>query len=179
MSDARIGNNPNTGLRVQIDSSRTRQTQKTDFGTVLGEGLSRGADAIISAGQLAAPAIPGGQILSAALTSVGSLKSSASGQSSGQGTVSMGGNASTLVGGTTSSSGASTTSSIDGLANSGDKQAMLLKAQENMQEMSMSFNMQYLGLQQKMQDENRRFSVLSNIMKTKHDTAKNSISNIR
>jgi hypothetical protein len=50
---------------------------------------------------------------------------------------------------------------------------------KQLQESQMSFNMQYLGLQQKMQDENRRFTLLSNIMKTKHDTAKNSISNIR
>lgn len=39
--------------------------------------------------------------------------------------------------------------------------------------------MQYLGLQQRLQDESRRFSLISNIMKTRHDTAKNSISNIR
>jgi hypothetical protein len=45
--------------------------------------------------------------------------------------------------------------------------------------MNMSFNMQYLQLQQKMQDESRRFTLLSNIMKTRHDTAKNSISNVR
>jgi hypothetical protein len=44
---------------------------------------------------------------------------------------------------------------------------------------NMSFNMQYLMLQQSMQDENRRFTLLSNIMKTKHDTAENSISNVR
>jgi hypothetical protein len=44
---------------------------------------------------------------------------------------------------------------------------------------NMSFNMQYLMLQQHMQDENRRFTLLSNIMKTKHDTAENSISNVR
>lgn len=55
----------------------------------------------------------------------------------------------------------------------------LLQAIKDLDEMSQSFNMQYLGLQQQMQDENRRFTLLSNIMKTKHDTAKNSIDNIR
>ena len=48
-----------------------------------------------------------------------------------------------------------------------------------MQELNMSFNMQYLGLQQKMQADNRQFTTLSNIMKTKHDTAKNAINNVR
>jgi predicted ribosomally synthesized peptide with nif11-like leader len=37
----------------------------------------------------------------------------------------------------------------------------------------------YLGLQRQMQDENRRFSMISNIIKSKNDTAKNSINNIR
>jgi hypothetical protein len=55
----------------------------------------------------------------------------------------------------------------------------LFKATGEMQEMSQSFNLQYLGLQQNMQDENRRFTLVSNIMKTKHDTAKNAINNIR
>lgn len=50
---------------------------------------------------------------------------------------------------------------------------------EKMQEMNQSFNLQYLMLQQHMQDESRRFSLLSNIMKEKHDTAKNSIGNLR
>jgi hypothetical protein len=48
-----------------------------------------------------------------------------------------------------------------------------------MQETQMSFNLQYLQLQMQMQHENRAFTAVSNIMKTKHDTVKNSISNIR
>lgn len=46
-------------------------------------------------------------------------------------------------------------------------------------EMSTSFNLQYLNLQQQMQDENRRYTLVSNIMKNKHDTARNAINNIR
>ncbi|MBZ5563049.1 MAG: hypothetical protein LAP13_11605 [Acidobacteriia bacterium] len=52
-------------------------------------------------------------------------------------------------------------------------------AQRRLSEMMQNFDMQYLTLQQQIQDESRRFSMLSNIMKTKHDTAKNSISNLR
>lgn len=55
----------------------------------------------------------------------------------------------------------------------------LFKAAEEMQEMSQSFNLQYLTLQQNMQQENRQFTLVSNIMKTKHDTAKNAINNVR
>ena len=39
-------------------------------------------------------------------------------------------------------------------------------------------NMQYLELQNQMQQENQTFSTLSNVMKVRSDTAKNSISNI-
>jgi hypothetical protein len=43
----------------------------------------------------------------------------------------------------------------------------------------MEFNRQYLELQERMQRENREVSAISNIMKTKHETAKNSINNVR
>lgn len=55
----------------------------------------------------------------------------------------------------------------------------LPRAIQALQEMNMSFSLQYLMLQQKMQDENRKFTLLSNIMKTKHDTARNAIQNVR
>ena len=44
---------------------------------------------------------------------------------------------------------------------------------------SMSYNTQYLALQTQMQNENRQYTTISNVMKTKHDTVKNSISNVR
>jgi hypothetical protein len=43
----------------------------------------------------------------------------------------------------------------------------------------MSFNLQYLELQNAMQNDNRQYTAVSNIMKTKHDTVKNTIANIR
>ena len=42
-----------------------------------------------------------------------------------------------------------------------------------------AFNSEYLRLESQMQQENRRYTAVSNIMKTKHDTVKNSISNVR
>jgi hypothetical protein len=50
---------------------------------------------------------------------------------------------------------------------------------DELEQVNHSFNIQYVGLQQEMQAENRRYTVLSNIMKTRHDTAKNAISNVR
>src|SRR5437867_3327863 len=82
-----------TGLRVQIDQSRVRQAPKTDFGSVMSTGLSRTANAVMDAGAIAAPFIPGGAVLSAAISGVGQLKSSAAGMTSGAAT---GSNANTL-----------------------------------------------------------------------------------
>jgi hypothetical protein len=41
------------------------------------------------------------------------------------------------------------------------------------------WNQQFLKLQQAMQHENRNFTSISNVLKTKHDTAKNAIHNVR
>jgi len=48
-----------------------------------------------------------------------------------------------------------------------------------MQEMRMSFSMQYLTLQEKMQNENRQYASVAAIMRTRHETVQNSISNVR
>jgi len=60
-----------------------------------------------------------------------------------------------------------------------ESQGQLLSATKQMQETQLSFNLQYLQLQSQMQQENRSYTAVSNIMKTKHDTVKNSISNVR
>lgn len=60
----------------------------------------------------------------------------------------------------------------------GSSQAQLMAATQGMQEMQMSFNMQYLQLQDSMQNDNRQYTMVSNIMATKHDTVRNTISNI-
>lgn len=70
--------------------------------------------------------------------------------------------------------------SVFGSASGGSRgQDQLSSVNMQIAEMSESFNLQYLELQQKMQNENRQFSLISNIMKTKHDTATNAINNVR
>jgi hypothetical protein len=68
------------------------------------------------------------------------------------------------------------------ISNSGSTSSscqQLMSATQAMQEMQMSFNMQYLQLQNSLQNDNRQFSMVSNIMKTRHGTVKNMIGNIR
>ena len=64
-------------------------------------------------------------------------------------------------------------------ADAGNPQSSLINATQQLKEFQLSFNLQYLQLQSEMQHENRSFTAISNIMKTKHDTVKNSISNVR
>ena len=65
------------------------------------------------------------------------------------------------------------------MAAQGDSGAIMMQATREMQEMNQQFNLQYLNLQQDMQQENRKFTAISNVMKTKHDTAKSMIQNVR
>lgn len=53
------------------------------------------------------------------------------------------------------------------------------EAWQRAQAAQQSFNLQYLQLQSELQDQNRRYELVRNIMNAKHDTVKNSISNIR
>ena len=43
----------------------------------------------------------------------------------------------------------------------------------------LAFNVEYLRLVEKMQNENRQFTSVSNVMKTKQDTTKNTVNNVR
>lgn len=68
---------------------------------------------------------------------------------------------------------------LAGAAEKSRSQERLFKAILEMQKMQQSFNTQFLALQNEMQKENRQYTMVSNIMKTKHDTAKAAINNIR
>ena len=48
-----------------------------------------------------------------------------------------------------------------------------------LQEQAQAFNLQYLAIQEEVQQENRRFSTLSNVAKAFHDTNKAVLQNIR
>ncbi len=54
----------------------------------------------------------------------------------------------------------------------------VIEATRALQQEAQSFNLQYLQLQENMQRESREFQAISNVMKTKHDSAKAAINNI-
>lgn len=177
MSDPKISDHGDTGLRVSIEQNRPRQAADTSFGQVMSDGLGRSADTMPQTGQIAAPSIAGGAVLSAALAGVGAPHRSVAGGQTATSAGALSGVASEAdrvgLGGKGAAAGGVGTSGA--AASGGD----LLDKMQRLQEINQSFNLQYLMLQQKMQDEGRRFSVISNIMKTRHDAAKNSIANLR
>jgi hypothetical protein len=83
--------------------------------------------------------------------------------------------------GETVPAGSQSETSADVVVSSSDNACsqQLMQATRDMQEMSMSFNLQYLALQQKMQNQNRQYTAMSNVMKTKHDPTRNVINNVR
>ncbi len=52
-------------------------------------------------------------------------------------------------------------------------------ALRQLQDQSREMNVFFLDLQQRMQAENRRFTTISNVLKSRHDTARAAINNIR
>ncbi len=61
----------------------------------------------------------------------------------------------------------------------GRNQAQVDTATRELVQMNQSFNLQYLGLQNQMQNENRQYTAVSNIMKSKRAALQNSLGNIR
>ncbi len=167
---------------VQLNSSSTtpRTSARTDFGTQVRNGVAAGGGAAAQAIGVAAPFVPGAAVVSAAVSGAagsvggGGAGFGGSGGAAGVGATNIGADGVPVGGSFLNGQAAGA-----GGGQSGNSGMDLLNATKNMQEMAQSFNLQYLQLQEKMQGENRSFSTVSNVMKTKHDTAKSSISNVR
>lgn len=174
-------NGPGNRGSIQLDSSSSTQrtSPRTDFGTQVRNGIAAGAGTAGSALGVAAPFVPGAAVVSAAVTgAAGGVAGSGGGFAAGGGApggvAGVGGGSETIP-----FNGPGLGTQGTGGAPTGNSQQDLLNQTKGMQEMMASFNLQYLQLQEKMQAENRSFSTVSNVMKTKHDTAKSSISNVR
>ncbi|MBI4822380.1 MAG: hypothetical protein HY791_39335 [Deltaproteobacteria bacterium] len=213
-------------IRLSTVATSTRQTPKTDFGTVMRDGLLKASNVAMEGLQVAAPFIPGSAIVSAAVAGA-NLASNVSGPAYGGGGGASGGVASAGVGtgafGLSGGSGPAggsraavgsygadgglaipgrspgystnmnqspsnfAPSSMGGSSSGvsaagtegGDAYQKMMGATKQMAEFQASFNLQYLQLQEKIQQDTRQFNLVSNIMKTKHDAAKNALNNVR
>lgn len=159
-------------IQLNTGSTTVRQSPRTDFGTQMRNGIGAGAGIVGGAVGVAAPFVPGAAVVSAAVTGAGQAMT---GGGAG-GAMGAGGGFVTADSIPTFGPGLNTPTNT---ASTGNPQQDMINQTKNMQEMMASFNLQYLQLQEKMQQENRSFTTISNVMKTKHDTAKSSINNVR
>ncbi len=145
-----------TESRLEIDASRARQTERpvAPFRSVLAGGVS-----LLMSGAEVATHVVGGPILAAA---VHDARAGAARAVAGPG-----------AGAPTAASPAA---ALAGAAATGNPEATNVDAMMQQGQMS---NLQLLALQQQVQQENQRFTTVSNVMRAKHDTAKAAVSNIR
>ncbi len=187
-----------TPARISTNMTIERQTPNRDFGNRLKSGLEATGSAVGSAASVVGGLVPGGAIVSAAVSSVTSLSHSPGAAGGGSGAVTSAYAATGVVnigaggtGGVNTTVGAGAPPSAGGLpgmgttvggsfpnslgtTNSGnqigDMNSQLMQSQAD--------NAKLLGVQIQMQHENQVFTSVSNVLKTRHDTVKNSIGNI-
>jgi hypothetical protein len=167
--------------RLSLTTTVAKQTQGATFGEKVNQGLHAAGSALGQAGSLLGGMMPGGAVISAAVSSVGNLAGAGGGAAAASyaatGVVGFSGGAGgATAGGSPISVGAGSAAGPNltaGAATNGMGQYNGDIAQMSAQ------NSQMLQVQMAMQRENTMFSSISNVLKTKHDTAKNSVGNIR
>ncbi len=176
------GVNGGTANRISLNVTVPRQTQGASFGEKINHGLHAAGTALTQGASLVGAALPGGggAVISAALSSVGSLLA---GSTSGGGAATAA-YAATGVVGFSGSPGSPAAGGSPGAAAGNPNLTAGVGTNGmgayNTDIASMSAqNSQMLQVQMAMQRENTMFSSISNVLKTKHDTAKNSVGNIR
>ena len=148
-----------TDSRLEIEATRTRQTERppVPFRSVLAGGVS-----LLMSGAQVATHVVGGPVLAAA---VHDARIGATGAIAG--TIPAGAPGRLPHPGALGAAAAGATAHPEGTGVEG----MLQQG-----EMS---NHQLLALQMEVQQQNQRFTTVSNVMRAKHDTAKAAVSNIR
>jgi hypothetical protein len=138
-----------------VDQARTRQTERP--GTPFRQALASGVNVLMSGAEVATSVVAG-PVLAAAVR----------------------GARADVVSGTAGSppEGASAALPAEAAAAAVGGGPDLAGVQA-MQRESQAFNLQLLALQEEVQQENRRFSTVSNVLRARHDTAKAAISNVR
>lgn len=179
-----------TPARISTNLSIERQTPKRDFGDRMKAGLDTVGGTLANGASVVGGLVPGGAILSAAVSSVGQLGNHGSGAASSQyaanGVVNIGGGGgvNTTVGaggsnpaGNLPGMGSTVGGQPNSLGTTGTGGSVAGMNSDLIQ--SQADNAALLKVQMAMQRENQVFSSVSNVLKTRHDTVKNSIGNIR
>jgi hypothetical protein len=149
---------------ITVAPTTERKTTPGRFELALQGATRTLAAGVVGTVELAAPAVPFGTVLAGAVRGVAppaaGLRSVAgAGTGLGSGTAGAGGTAA-------------------GVAAATGSQGDILEATRAMQQEAQAMNLQYLQLQEQMQQESREFTALTNVMRVKHDSARAAIGNI-
>ena len=146
-------------IRLSVNPTLDRSTVKNDFGLLLARGLTTGAG-------IASAIVPGGAIVSAAIQQTAGQLLARQAASPATRSYSMG-----ILG-----TGSSTADGGQSLATTGGDS---LEGQRQLMADNQQWTLQYLALQNQMQQESREYNTVSNILKVRHESAKTAINNIR
>ena len=177
-------------MKISTNFSVEQQSQAQSTGQKFAAGLANAGQGLASGAALLGGAVPGMGIVSSAISSAVTGLGGSPGRSAGSSayaatsvvnvggggsgtggintTVGGGGGVATTGGTTGGGVNLTTGSSSGGVAGMNNELAAASKQ-----------NAEMLQVQMSMQRENTMFTSISNVLKTKHDTTKNSISNIR
>ncbi|HEY3450841.1 MAG TPA: hypothetical protein VGK67_31075 [Myxococcales bacterium] len=143
--------------QLTIQSSLDRTAVKSDFGALLARGITTGVG-------VASAIVPGGAVISAAVNqTIGQV--SRPGVMQGGPRAAVGGHGTMPTTASSSAEGSQSTMSFD-------SQSQLVEQQKQA-------SLQYLALQNQMQQESREYNAISNILKVRHESAKTAINNVR
>jgi hypothetical protein len=163
-------------LDVTPTDSAPRVTPSS--GVPFREMLARGTGAIVQGAEAAVMALPGAPIVAAAIRPGGTSGAASAASATlptSSGTGSLGAGATLPIGTTVQGSAESPVGGVSVATGTGRESGSVEQALAQSQE----YNLYYLQLQEQLAAENRSYTAMSNVLKTRHDTVKNAIGNIR
>jgi hypothetical protein len=183
-----------TPARISTNMTIERQTPKRDFGDRMKAGLDTVGGTLANGAAVVGGLVPGGAILSAAVSSVSQLGGhstpgggAASAAYASTGVVNIGGGGGG-VNTTIGAGGGNPAATMPGMGSTvGGQPAALGSANSGSGVAGMNADLiqsqkengELIKVQMSLQRENQVFTSVSNVLKTRHDTVKNSIGNIR
>lgn len=150
-----------SALRLSTVATSTRKARRANFGDAMKSGFLRAGRAAETGLRVASPLLPVGGVISAALA----------------GSTAAAGPDAVAVQARGLGAADALSPAVSGGPASGPNG--MFEAASRMTEMNASYNLRYLQLQQQIQADTRQFQLVSNVLKTKHDAAKNAVNNIR
>lgn len=160
--------------RISLTPTVARQTPRNEFGNVLKNTLEKAGQVGGAVSGALMNSIPGGGIISAAVSSVTALANSgpanvASASAAASGVVNVGGG---IPGRGTGGSTALSPLEVAGGGGAPDSVGGMVQQMRAEADRSMM-------MQMNMQQESREYNAISNVLKVRHDSAKAAINNIR